>query len=288
MEKGTFVTPVTFVLEVTRTASPVTSVEEITPHPKRQRVADKGKEKADPRSSSVLDNASLALTRAQDAFTIEELKVLSTMPSNEIVGHHIHKLVQVMYLYNLPSPSLFFCMSLKVGSSFQVLGETIHITSEYLSKETKATFVGSKVQVLKAKNLKLSKDLISAMDKVNTSKEKAKVLFDNLKAERQLTLEKDEQQQAAKERVKTIAAKSVEAFQQTNEYNTVLFSWYYKGFELLQRYLVNYPIGMDLESLDLEVVDKKMAVDEAAQSATIALEENASELTQAGGDKVDA
>ena len=193
-----------------------------------------------------------------------------------------------MYLYNLPSPSLLFCMSLKVGSSFQVLGETIHITSEYLSKETKATFVGSKVQVLKAKNLKLSKDLISAMDKVNTSKEKAKVLFDNLKAERQLTLEKDEQQQAAKERVKTIAAKSVEAFQQTNEYNTVLFSWYYKGFELLQRYLVNYPIGMDLESLDLEVVDKKMAANEATQSATIALEENASELTQAGGDKADA
>ena len=179
-------------------------------------------------------------------------------------------------------------MSLKVGSSFQVLGETIHITSEYLSKETKATIVGSKVQVLKAKNLKLSKDLISAMDKVNTSKEKAKVLFDNLKAERQLTLEKDEQQQAAKERVKTIAAKSVEAFQQTNEYNTVLFSWYYKGFELLQRYLVNYPIGMDLESLDLEVVDKKMAANEATQSATIALEENASELTQAGGDKADA
>ena len=129
MEKGTFVTPVTFVLEVTRTASPVTSKEEITPHPNRQRVADKGKEKADPRSSSVWDNASLALTRAQDAFTIEELKVLPTMPSNEIVGRHIHKLIQVMYLYNLPSLFLFFCMSLKVGSSFQVLGETIHITS---------------------------------------------------------------------------------------------------------------------------------------------------------------
>ena len=45
---------------------------------------------------------------------------------------------------------------------------------------------------------------------------------------------------------------------------------------------------MDLESLDLEVVDKKMAANEATQSATIALEENASELTQAGGDKADA
>ena len=88
--------------------------------------------------------------------------------------------------------------------------------------------------------------------------------------------------------MKTIAAKSVEAFQQTNEYNTVLFSWYYKGFELLQWYLGKHPIGMDLESLDLEVVDKKMAADEAAQSATITLEENALELTQVGGDKADA
>ena len=39
--------------------------------------------------------------------------------------------------------------------------------------------------------------------------------------------------QVAKEKVKIIAAKAVEAFQQTDEYNTVLFSWYYKGFELL-------------------------------------------------------
>ena len=55
-----------------------------------------------------------------------------------------------------------------------------------------------------------------------------------------MTLEKDEQIQAAKERVKTIATKSIEAFQQTDEYNTVLFSWYYMGFELLQWYLVKH------------------------------------------------
>ena len=56
-------------------------------------MADKGKEKADSRSSSVWDNAGLALTRAQDAFIADDLKVLSGIHSNEIVGHHIHKLV---------------------------------------------------------------------------------------------------------------------------------------------------------------------------------------------------
>ena len=99
VEKGTLVTLVVSVPKAMRGASPAAFVEEITLCPKRQRVADKGKEKADSRSSSVWDNAGLALTRAQDAFIADDLKVLSGIHSNEIVGHHIHKLVQVMYLY---------------------------------------------------------------------------------------------------------------------------------------------------------------------------------------------
>ena len=94
-------------------------------------------------------------------------------------------------------------MGLKVGSSFQVLGETIHITSKYLIQEAKATSVGSKVQVLEAKNSKLRKDLISAMDEANSSKEKVKVLSNNLRAKTQLNLEKDEQHQVAKEGLPT-------------------------------------------------------------------------------------
>ena len=53
VEKGTPVTPVAFVLEPTKVMSLATSVEEITPRPKRQRVVDKGKEKANSRWSSV-------------------------------------------------------------------------------------------------------------------------------------------------------------------------------------------------------------------------------------------
>ena len=78
-----------------------------------------------------------------------------------------------------------------------MLGETIHITSEYLSHEVKAASVGSKVEILGAENAKLRKDLISAMDETNTAKEKAKALADDLRAEKQLTVEKDEQLQFA-------------------------------------------------------------------------------------------
>ena len=82
-----------------------------------------------------------------------------------------------------------------------------------------------------------------------------------------MTLEKDEQLLGAKEKLKAIAARSVEAFQTTDEYNIVLFSWYFKGFELLRRYLVKHPSGVNLEKLDLEEVDQEMVVDEAAQSS---------------------
>ena len=55
---------------------------------------------------------------------------------------------------------------------------------------------------------------------------------------------------------------------QTEEYNIVLFSWYYKGFELLRRYLVKHSFRVDLENLDFEEVDKEMEIDKAAQVAT--------------------
>ena len=72
--------------------------------------------------------------------------------------------------------------------------------------------MGSRVETLEAKKSKLRKDLIAAMDEANIAKEKAKVLSDDLRAERQLTLEKDKQLLVAKEKIKTVVAKSVEAF----------------------------------------------------------------------------
>ena len=127
----------------------------------------------------------------------------------------------------------------------------------------------SRMEALESEYSTLKKKLINSMDEANTLKEKVKTLNDDLKAERLLTLEKDEQLLGAREKLKTIATRSIKASQQTNEYNTVLFSWYFKGFELLRRYLVKHPIGVDLENLDLEEVDKEMAIDEAAQSSAL-------------------
>ena len=61
MEKGVFVTPSTPIIKPTRTASSATLEEEITPLRKRPRVENKGKDKADYRSSFVFYDAGLAL-----------------------------------------------------------------------------------------------------------------------------------------------------------------------------------------------------------------------------------
>ena len=43
-----------------------------------------------------------------------------------------------------------------------------------------------------------------------------------------------------------------------------MFNWYYKGFELLRRYLVKHGLGTDLEHLEFEAIDKEIEVDKVA------------------------
>lgn len=70
--------------------------------------------------------------------------------------------------------------------------------------------------------------------------------------------QKDEQLQVAKFEALVTRENVVQAFQLTNEYNSVLLSWYFKVFELLRRYMVKHNPGVDLENLDFEVMDKEM------------------------------
>ena len=149
----------------------------------------------------------------------------------------------------------------------QVLGKSLHITSEYLVSKAKVESARSHTSSVEAENSKLRKELITTMDDANQAKEKLRTLTEELRVERELTKEKDKQIAATRERAKGLAAKAAVGFQQTEEYTTVLFSWYFKGFELLRRYFIKHPSGVDLEKLDLEEVDKEMAADEAAQSS---------------------
>ena len=122
----------------------------------------------------------------------------------------------------------------------------------------------SKVKALEAEALGLRRDLISAMDANNASKEQLKVLSEKLDSEKQLVKQKDELLTSAGQRMNAVIAKAVLAFQSTNEYNTILFQWYFKGFELWRKYLIKHGSGTDLDELDFEAIDKEMEEDEVA------------------------
>ena len=76
--------------------------------------------------------------------------------------------------------------------------------------------------------------------------------------------QKDDLLANAGQRMKIAVAKAVIAFQTMEEYNTILFQWYFKGFELLRRYMIKHGLGVDLKNLNFEAVDKEMEEDEAA------------------------
>ena len=89
-------------------------------------------------------------------------------------------------------------------------------------------------------------DLDVAMDTLNASKEKTKILTEQLESEKLVVKQKDDLLASAGQRMKVAVAKAVTAFQTTKEYNTILFQWYFKGFELLRRYMIKHGSGMDL------------------------------------------
>lgn len=139
----------------------------------------------------------------------------------------------------------------------------MHLTTQFLANVEKAVMATSKVEALEAEASGLQRDLIAAMDAHNTFKEQVKVLTEQFEVEKLLTKQKDKLLASAGQKMKAAVAKAVLAFQTTEEYNTILFQWHFKGFELLRRYLMKHRLGTNLEDLDFEVIDKEIEADEA-------------------------
>ena len=154
---------------------------------KKRKVGSKGKEKI---GSSVWPDAEATMDRANELLTPREVKEISSIPSHEMVSRHVHKLVQVILLILIHSFFLFvlnhFAAFIDFDGAFhcKVLGETMHITTQYLANKERAVVANSKVEALEAKASGLRKDLVAAMDALNTSKEQAKVLTEQLESEK--------------------------------------------------------------------------------------------------------
>ena len=61
-----------------------------------------------------------------------------------------------------------------------MLGESLHIASEYLTQEAKVASLTSRMEALDEENSTMKKMLIDSMHEVNTLKESTKPLSDDL------------------------------------------------------------------------------------------------------------
>ncbi|KAK9988118.1 hypothetical protein SO802_028357 [Lithocarpus litseifolius] len=157
---------------------------------------------------SVWDDPATALGQAYNVITDDELMGLSSSLSHELVSRHIHKLV---------------------------LGESLHLMTDYLNNEEKVVVANSKVDSIEVESSKLRKDLIEAMDQSTKAKEKVIELKEALKFEKKLVLQKDKE-----------------------------FERYFKGFELLRRWMLKHHSHVaDFKNLDFEAIDTKILTDEA-------------------------
>ena len=61
-----------------------------------------------------------------------------------------------------------------------MLGESLHIASEYLTHEAKVALLASRMEALEGENSTLKKKLIESVHEVNTLNESSKTLADDL------------------------------------------------------------------------------------------------------------
>ena len=97
-------------------ASPGVSVEEVACPFKRQKLGSKGKEKV---GSSVWSDTEVAVDRANEFFTLGEMKEISSIPSHEMVSRHVHKFVQVILPAFVVPFFFFFFFLLTLGVAFR-------------------------------------------------------------------------------------------------------------------------------------------------------------------------
>ena len=88
----------------------------------------------------------------------------------------------------------------------------MHITTQYLANEEKVVVANSKVEVLEVEASGLRSNLGVAMDTLNASKEKIKILSEQLESEKLVVKQKDDLLASAGQRMKIAVAKAVTAF----------------------------------------------------------------------------
>ena len=112
---------------------------------------------------------------------------------------------------------------------YQVLGESVRITTNYLNVEDKVVVATSKVESMEVECSQLKKDLIAVMNERNEANQKIKDFTKDLHVEKALVIQKDEEIQATLLKIDEERDKVVQKFKQSEEFSDLQFMQYFKG-----------------------------------------------------------
>ena len=119
---------------------------------------------------------------------------------------------------------------------------------------------------MKAKSSRLRKDLIEAMDEATKAKGKVKEHNEVLKVEKLLVAQKDDEIQAALLHTDEEREKVIDQFLKSKCFVDLQFIQYYKGFELLRKWMVkHHSQAMDFSNLDFEAINTDVLADKAKE-----------------------
>ena len=117
---------------------------------------------------------------------------------------------------------------------------------------------------MKAKSSRLRKDLIKAMDEATKAKGKVKEHNEALKVEKLLAAQKDDEIQAALLHTDEEREKVIYQFLKSKCFVDLQFIQYYKGFELLRKWMVkHHSQAVDFSNLDFEAINTDVLADKA-------------------------
>lgn len=127
--------------------------------------------------------------------------------------------------------------------------------------------VNSRAEATEAKSLRLRNDLIEAMSQKNKVETQLKEVSEQLRTEKMLEIQKDEQIQLAMPKIGDEREKSVADFQESEAFGIITFDQFFKGFELWQRWTLKHlSTAIDYFDLDFEAIDKEIMANERARA----------------------
>ena len=150
---------------------------------------------------SVWDDPATALGHVYNVITNDELKgyrpFLPTSLSVDIFISRCRYVVLFFHHFFWICLYDWVCIISSLTCFHQVLGESLHITTDYLDVEEKVVDATSKAESVEVECSKLKKDLIAIMNERNDANQKIEELTEALRVEKSLVIQKDKEIQVA-------------------------------------------------------------------------------------------